>query len=776
MGSSNIFVGRHEELDQFKQVLERPDGEAVVVVGPAGMGKTWLINKMGAIAEKHPDLKCGWVRYEVTPTDGVDSTMSLMMDNAFEAAQVTEGAFSGTERGREQWRSLLNIIKIGDLMKSLRRDPQRNTREQFLEKLNFISEKMPENGRAVFIVDPEKYMLKDSDQAWAIVVKGLPEKIKFVFAQRPEDVLVDSEVFDELGNVVCIPENGKRLGVLDTEAVDELIGLSSSIIGQSAGKLEPVLRRYEGYPYALGGALKLLEVGVKLEELPERPEPVMFAEKLWDKVCDNGDGAVELMQAYAVLEVGVPDDVVEKCSGLNSTTRKRLQNNKYLRGLLREDGEGWRIYHAIFADHILGQMGEEEKKKYHERAVAFYRGKLKKAEEEQVRPDELAAMRLPEHVLAAEGQEAFVYAFINECTKHLLNLGLFDTIIGLSERGLEMIESGSSREAMLYGNLGIVYQMRGDLGKAEEMHKKSLEINENRGRLEGMANDYGNLGIVYQTRSDLDKAEEMYEKSLEINEKLGRLEGMASQYSNLGVVYQTRGELDKAEEMHKKSLEIDEKLGQLEGMAIQYGNLGVIYKTRGELDKAEEMHKKSLEIEEKLGRLEGMANQYGNLGNVYKARGDLDKAEEMYGKSLEINEKRGRLEGMANDYGNLGIVYKTRGELDKAEEMYKKSLAINKKLGRLEGMANQYANLGNVYLRRGELDKAEEMIKRSLEINEKLGRLEGMANGCANLGVVYERRGEVDKARQYWEKSRDIFVKMGAEHMAAKVQGWIDEL
>ena len=71
---------------------------------------------------------------------------------------------------------------------------------------------------------------------------------------------------------------------------------------------------------------------------------------------------------------------------------------------------------------------------------------------------------------------------------------------------------------------------------------------------------YGNLGLVYQTRGELDKAEEFYHKSLEIEKALGRKVGMASQYGNLGLVYQTRGELDKAEEFCHKSLEINDCL------------------------------------------------------------------------------------------------------------------------------------------------------------------------------------------------------------------------
>lgn len=50
MAEKRIFVGRKKELEEFSKVLERPRGEAVLVVGQAGMGKTWLINEMAEIA------------------------------------------------------------------------------------------------------------------------------------------------------------------------------------------------------------------------------------------------------------------------------------------------------------------------------------------------------------------------------------------------------------------------------------------------------------------------------------------------------------------------------------------------------------------------------------------------------------------------------------------------------------------------------------------------------------------------------------------------------
>ena len=89
MDEQRIFVGRQAELERFREILEDPRGQAVVVAGQAGMGKTWLIDRMAELATQHPTLKCAWVRYEVTPTDSPDSTMALMMDNAFEAAPGT---------------------------------------------------------------------------------------------------------------------------------------------------------------------------------------------------------------------------------------------------------------------------------------------------------------------------------------------------------------------------------------------------------------------------------------------------------------------------------------------------------------------------------------------------------------------------------------------------------------------------------------------------------------------------------------------------------------
>ncbi len=219
-----------------------------------------------------------------------------------------------------------------------------------------------------------------------------------------------------------------------------------------------------------------------------------------------------------------------------------------------------------------------------------------------------------------------------------------------------------------WNRLATLFLRTGELAKAEEACRKMLalavgEAHEDKeceakayGNLGNMHLTRSNLGLVYDTRSELDKAEEMYWKSLETSEALGLKKLTANQYGNLGnvyftrcnlgIVYDIRGELDKAEEMHQKALALHEALGSREGMANDYGNIGTVYFTRGV------------------------------LGLVYDTRGELDKAEEIYRKALEINEALGLKETTARIYSNLGVVYKQRGDLDKAEAAWNKSLIL----------------------------------------------------------------------------------------------------
>jgi len=476
------------------------------------------------------------------------------------------------------------------------------------------------------------------------VVKGLPDKIKLVFVQRTEDVLVESTTFASLNNISRIPED--RLDVLEEQAVDGLLGKRVTEMDYTVTEVRKILSKYKGHPYALQGALDLLKAGTKLEELPNDPTGIASAQ--WKELCKRGKNAIRLFKAYVILEVGIPDEVVTAVSELGTNILQSVLADNFLGGLLREEGYGKRIYHAILADYIIEQTNDTEKKKYHSRSTEVYRQKLAETKKQKTKPDALAATRLPEHVLVAEGKEAFVSVFVNECFSVLRQQGFLDAAINMSDRALDYVERGSKLEAAVMGNLGGIYERRGALGKAENIQKKAFRIDEEHAASEGMAVRLGSLGQIYRMKGHLHKAEQMHKRSLEIAEDLGAKELIAHNYIDLSIIYMLLGELDRAQDMSQRALEITESI-ELEEiaesvqvqeiMATVYGNMAAIHIKKGQVDKAEQMIRKSLQIAEGLCMQEVIANQYTNLGHVYKKRGNLRTALEYWHKSLKLFDK-----------------------------------------------------------------------------------------------------------------------------------------
>jgi tetratricopeptide (TPR) repeat protein len=69
--------------------------------------------------------------------------------------------------------------------------------------------------------------------------------------------------------------------------------------------------------------------------------------------------------------------------------------------------------------------------------------------------------------------------------------------------------------------VGNVYQLRGDLARAETMYGKALALAEPLGYKSSMVDAYVNLGLVYWNRGDLARAEAMYRQALSLYQDIG---------------------------------------------------------------------------------------------------------------------------------------------------------------------------------------------------------------------------------------------------------------
>jgi tetratricopeptide (TPR) repeat protein len=205
---------------------------------------------------------------------------------------------------------------------------------------------------------------------------------------------------------------------------------------------------------------------------------------------------------------------------------------------------------------------------------------------------------------------------------------------------------------------------------------------------------YHQLGMTAQARGQLDEASDWYQQAIQIREELGLRSLLAADYHQLGITAHDRGQLDEASDWYRKALTIKEELSDRPSMALTYHQLGRTAQDRGQLDEADDWYRKALTIKEELGDRPSMANTYHQLGMTAQDRGQFDEASDWYRKALTINEELGRRTHMAATYHQLGMTAQDRGQFDEASDWYRKALTIFEELSDRPSMAAVYAQLG----------------------------------------------------------------------------------
>lgn len=293
---------------------------------------------------------------------------------------------------------------------------------------------------------------------------------------------------------------------------------------------------------------------------------------------------------------------------------------------------------------------------------------------------------------------------------------------------LQQRTTDSERMALLI-LIGIACHRVGKLKEAEEHYQEALLIEErmsNGGDEKGKASALGNLGLIYQDKGDLDQGLKYFEKALKIYQKIGFREGEVSVLCDIGGIYKERRDVENALRYQQAALTIAKETDFKQGEATALGNIGVIYQIVGELDSAfldsalkYQYEALAINREEKLR--EGEANTLGNIGVVYRAKGELDHALKYFKNALEIFRGMPLKEGEATALGNIGVVYQDQYQLDSALKYHQEALDINRQIDRREGEANQLGNIGNVYYLKGDLNQSLKYLNEALEIFEEIG-------------------------------------------------------
>ena len=334
--------------------------------------------------------------------------------------------------------------------------------------------------------------------------------------------------------------------------------------------------------------------------------------------------------------------------------------------------------------------------------------------------------------------------------------------------------------AQSYNNIGEVYHLQGNYGKALEYYNKALSEREHKlqsGNAVEIAQSYNNIALTDICLGKNDEAMDFLFKAVPIWENVVGKNHAATAitYNNIGVCYINKGDYPKALEYYNTSLKIRETVLEPEhqDIAQSYNNIGLVYDTLGHYDQAIMYYFKALEIYEKTLGTDNpsTATAINNLGLTYYNQGNCDKALEYYFKDLDICERMlgSNHPDVAMICNNIGLAYDGKGNYQQAIPSYLKAIEIwNKAYGGEHAyLATAYDNLGLAYAHIMQDDKALEFYHKALGIQLRLLGPSHPDNAYTynNIAEAYRRQGDYPKAMEFYSKALKIFEDtFGADH------------
>lgn len=186
----------------------------------------------------------------------------------------------------------------------------------------------------------------------------------------------------------------------------------------------------------------------------------------------------------------------------------------------------------------------------------------------------------------------------------------------------------------------------------------------------------------------------------------------------------------------------------LEGAARN--GLGTLYCTAdGDIASGEEQYRASLRAHRRVGNLEGVTGALTNLGACRFDLHDHAEAERLWTEAAAMCRELGFTHREAALLNNLGALAESRGEFGRARELLERSLAVRRDLGYLTGIASVLGSLGRLALQESDAASARERLQDALEIYEQISDQSGAAHTRSQLAralLLQERH--TDAARQ----------------------------
>jgi tetratricopeptide (TPR) repeat protein len=269
---------------------------------------------------------------------------------------------------------------------------------------------------------------------------------------------------------------------------------------------------------------------------------------------------------------------------------------------------------------------------------------------------------------------------LNNIGKIYTGLGNYSEALNQCEKALfinERLENFRGKANNL-NNIGDIFKAQGIYTEAMKIYNKALSIYQHLEEHSDMiknerdhvsdairvyenpserATTFNNIGLIYYGFGEYKEAFEHFKKSNEILEQIGDLNGIAKSLANMGVFYDRLGNINMTLKNLEESHNIHLMLNNLEMVAICLNQIGNAYYKRGNYPEAMKHHEEALKIFENIENHKEKASTIGNIGKIYGVMKNYPEAMKRYEEALNIAEQLGDLKNKADQLNNIFSLY-----------------------------------------------------------------------------------------------------------------------
>ncbi|RKY36711.1 MAG: hypothetical protein DRP78_02965 [Candidatus Omnitrophota bacterium] len=311
-------------------------------------------------------------------------------------------------------------------------------------------------------------------------------------------------------------------------------------------------------------------------------------------------------------------------------------------------------------------------------------------------------------VIKEQPQHAFIYFNLGML---YLQIGKYDEAVRCLEQALHL----KSDYVEAYLCIGLVYELKDEIGKSEQAYKSVINI------MPKNCLAHFRLGSLYLGTDQDEKALQQFQRVIEINPEI------VEPYFEIARTYL---KLDNPDAAIKILLSRENFIKE---KAYFFLLLGIANSVKDDFVLAEQYYHKALTEKPDYEA----ARFY--LAVLYERQGKRDLSKQEFLLIIENNPDN----SVACNY--LGYMYAEDGaNLDKAIELIKKAIKIEPKNGAYVD------SLGWAYYKKGNLEYALKYLEQAVSL------LDSDFEIHSHLGQVYFEKGCFSKARKHWERSLKI--------------------